>query len=101
MSPAPKKKQSPEEIVKPSIHIEGDKEHALKLLFREDDAPIIKSVGYAPLAGLPGHGRYIAYIVTSQADKVLSIEVEQPNLKGIAEESAKMAFVETFMGTEE
>lgn len=98
----PKKQKNPEDLVQPSIIVEGDKEHALRVLFKEDDAPILKSVGYCKIPGLISNGgTYVSYIVTSQGDKVLGIEVEQPNLIGIAEESAKMAFANTFMGVDE
>lgn len=102
--PAPKKvqNQSPEDIVKPSIHIEGDKEHALRVLFKEESAPIIKSVGCIRIPGLNVQGgSYVSFVMTSKGSEILSIVVEQPNLRAIAEESAKMAFVDTCLSGEE
>ena len=96
----PKKAPSPD-IVVPTIVATGEKEHALKALFREDNAPVLKSVGYSLVPGLTGQGRFVSYVITSQGDQVLNIEVEQPNLKAIAEESAKMAFVNTLMRDDE
>lgn len=89
-----------EEIVQPSIVFEGDKEHALKALFREDKPPVLKSIGYGVIPGVEGYGKFASYTITSQGDKILKVEVGQPNLKAIVEDEAKIAFVTTFMGDE-
>ncbi len=96
------KKGPDPEIVRPTVFFEGDQEHALKKLFKDDSAPVLKSVGYARLPGLEGqHAAYVAYTLTTQGEKVLNIEVEQPNLRGIAEEAAKTAFVTELMRGED
>lgn len=87
-----------EDIVQPTISFDGDKEHALKALFKEDKAPVLKSIGYATIPGVERYGRYVSYVITSQGDKILNIEVGQPNLKAIAEDEAKISFVTEFMG---
>ncbi len=94
--PAKVKESSPAEVVKPSVIFEGDKEHALITLFRgpEDELPLVKSIGYMKL---PNYNRYVSYVITTKGDKVVSFEVEQPDLKAIAEESAKISFVTCFM----
>jgi hypothetical protein len=89
-----------EDIVQPTLVFDGDKEHALKALFRNDNAPILKTIGYGTIPGVEGYGRFVSYVLTSQGDKVLSIEVGQPNLKAIVEDEAKIAFVTTFMENE-
>lgn len=90
---------SPADVVKPSVVFEGDKEHALITLFRgpEEELPLVKSIGYMKL---PGHNKYVSYVITSKGDKVLSFEVEQPDFRAIAEEAAKIAFVTCFMDQE-
>ncbi len=89
---SPKK---PSDIIEESIKVEGStKKHALKQLFDEDAAPQIKSIGYA---GIPGTNRYISYIITTQGKEVLKIEVSEPDLRAIAEDEAKINFVNCFM----
>lgn len=89
-----------EEIVQPIIVVDGEKEHALKALFRSDKAPIIKSIGYTTVPGLEGIGRHVAYVITSQGDKVLNVEVTLPNMLGVAVEAAKTWFVTELEGEE-
>lgn len=87
-------------IVKPTMRFDGDKAHVLETLLKENDAPTLKSIGYMRMPGL-GQSAYVAYVITSKGNKVLEIEVEEPNLKAIAEESAKISFVNNFMRGEE
>lgn len=93
-----KKQPANADIIKPTIVFDGDKDHALQELFKEGNAPILKSVGLVKIDTLPGLGKFVAYVITTQGDKVLNIEVEQPNLREIAEETSKISFVTTFMG---
>ena len=86
-----KKKES---VIQPTIHFVGNtKEHALEELFNNGEAPLIKSVGYV---NLPGTTLYVSYIIHSRGTEIVKIEVEEPNVKMIAEDSAKVAFVNTF-----
>ncbi len=82
----------------PSIKIEGNK-NALETLFQGDPSklPVMISVG---LAEVPGTNTYMAYTMKSKGSQILSIEVEEPNLRLIAEESAKLFFVNNFMSGE-
>lgn len=92
---AKQKPQKPSDIIEESIVVEGStKKHALKQLFDEDEAPQIKSIGYA---GIPGTNRYISYIITSQGKDILKIEVSEPDLRAIAEDESKINFVNCFM----
>lgn len=84
-------------VISPSVRI-NDKEHALEALFKKDQAPVLKSVGYAKV---PGTNSYMAYTITSQGTEIIKIEVEEPNLLAIADEAARTAYVITFMGNEE
>lgn len=76
-------------IVRPLVVVEGES-HILKTL---SEMPMLKSVGYVKLDGT---NSWISYTITSQGKSVLSIEVGEPNLRAIAEESAKISFVEQF-----
>ena len=89
-------KGSPSDVVKPSVVFDGDKEHALITLFKgpEEDLPLVKSIGYMRM---PNYNTYVSYILTTKGDKVVSFEVEAPNIRAIAEESTKIAFVNCFM----
>lgn len=92
MAKATKKQES---VVKPSVTFEGDsKEHVLETLMNSSQAPVVTSVG---VMRVPGTNNYISYTVKTQGTKVVSIEVEEPNLRAIAEETAKINFVNLFM----
>jgi len=92
----PKLKDLP--IIQPVIRTNGEP-HIMETMFEgKEDLPIIKSVGYAPIR--PGSMSWVSYTITTQGKEVLKIEVDEPNLKQIAEESAKIAFVSTFIDQE-
>ncbi len=95
----PKKVNGTEAIIVPTMHFEGDKEHVMEALFKgePDEKPILKSVGYTRLDALKGQACYVSYVITSQGEKILKVEVEQPDTKFITEESSKIAFVNEFM----
>lgn len=67
--------------------------HEWEELFQDhpETMPVLKAVGYTKVSQL--HNTYVSYTVTFQGDKVLSIQVDEPNLRQIAEESAKINFV--------
>lgn len=96
MAKPSKKSQS---IVKPVL-VESGKQHALAKIFDGDPnkVPTIKSVGCMRLS--PDSNSWISYTITSRGREVLSIEVDEPNLRGVAEESAKINFVHAFMDQE-
>jgi hypothetical protein len=91
--------KTPVEII-PSIQVIGGPKNALLNLFEGDHEklPILKSVGYGQI---PGTNTFVSYIIYSKGQNILKIEVEEPNLRAIAEESAKMFFVNTFMTGDE
>jgi hypothetical protein len=83
-------------IVQPVIVVQDAPEHPLSISVSgpEVDQPEIKSVGYMRVS--PTSNSWVSYVITTKGDKVLSIEVDEPNLRQIAEESAKINFVSTF-----
>ena len=89
------------DIIRPSVQFDnvGTKAHVLAQIFdgNKKDLPIIKSVG---VFNVPGYSTYFSFVMQTKGREVISIEVEEPNLRSIAEESAKMAFIETFMTAE-
>lgn len=90
-----------ESIVSPEIRVAGETHPLEDLIYGEgEEAPIMKAVGYMRL-NTKVQNNYISYVVTFQGDKVLKIEVGEPNLKAIAEETAKIAFVNNFIDSEE
>jgi hypothetical protein len=54
--------------------------------------PELKAVGYAKTAK-----GWVSYTLTTKGKEVLSIEVSDPDQRQIAEEQAKIAFVETLV----
>ena len=83
-------------IVEPSIILEGHENPFIKF-FKEKD-PTLFSVGYIKL---PGTNNYVSYVMESKGGKIVKITCDEPNLKLIAEESAKISFVSKFVDEEE
>lgn len=86
-------------LIEPSVRYDNDK-HALEVLFDGDknELPILKSVGYVKL---PGTTNFVAYTIQSKGREIIKIEVEEPNVRMIAEESAKIFFANHFMSGDE
>lgn len=82
--------------IQPLVREQGVK-HILEEINDEtpEDLPTIKSVGYAKLGS-----NWVSYVVTSKGREVLSIEVSDPDMRQIAEEQAKISFVELFVDKE-
>lgn len=93
-----KKKQSAAEVIKPLVQVEGEK-HILQEAYEAgEDLPIITAVGFMRVA--PGSKDFVSYKLKVQGREVISIEVGEPNLKAIAEDEAKIAFVTSFIDQE-
>lgn len=88
-----KKPVAKEEFVKPLIR-SGDQKHAFEAMFESDKMPTLKSVGYAQLEGT---SHFVSYVLTTRGKEVLNIEVSEPNLRSITEDSAKITFIDQFM----
>jgi len=102
MSKAAKKKEevtSTESIIKPTMVFNDGSKNAMVQLFEgeQSELPLIKSIGYMRL---PDSNTYVSYVITTQGYSVVSIEVEEPNLRYVAEEASKISFVSTFMNEE-
>lgn len=84
-------------IIKPIIATTD--EHPLLAYFTQHPELLIPitSIG---LMKLPDTNRYISYTIISKGSEILSIEVAEPDLRAIAEEAGKIAFVENFMSKE-
>ena len=99
-SVTPIKKPALGDIVHPIIQVDGET-HPLVEMFNEErleDLPILTSVGYMRLG--TGVANWVSYVMKTQGDKVLSIIVDELNLRAIAEESAKINFVQSFIDQE-
>lgn len=83
-------------IVEPIIHVEG-KDHIMENL-DNSKMPILTSVGFGRVG--ENSNTYVSYTIKTQGDKVISIEVGEPNLKSIAVDEAKIAFVNNLMDKE-
>lgn len=85
------------DIIQEDIKIEGvEKEHVLKTLFDGDEKkiPIITSIGFMPVKD---SGKFVSYVITSKGREILKIEVSEPDFRAIAEDEAKINFVNRFM----
>jgi hypothetical protein len=92
----PQRKESKAaDFIRPAIRSNGEK-HVLEEIFEgdEDAMPTLKSVGFVKLK--PGSTSWVSYTLITKGKEVLSMEVDEPNLRDIAEESAKIAFVSAF-----
>lgn len=84
-------------IIEPIINVEGQN-HVLDNL-DNSEMPILTSVGFGRVSD--SSNSYVSYIIKTQGDKVISIEVGEPNLKAIAVDEAKIAFVSTLLDKED
>lgn len=83
--------------VKSSIEISGHTNPAITYL--NDNDVELKSVGYFKIPG--SNHSYVSYTITSVGGKVTEIICDEPNMKAIAEESAKISFVSHFVDADE
>lgn len=99
MSKTKQKDGNKTSVVKPLIRVEGQN-HVLEDLFDgdPDDMPLMTSIGFMRLS--PQSNTWISYIIVTRGKEVISIEVDEPNLRAIAEESAKINFVNSFIDQE-
>ena len=97
---AKKTKDQPKETVEIGryVHTKNEEAHPIDAVINSEDAPEIKSVGFMRIN--PLSNTWISYVMTTKGNKVLKIEVDEPNLRGIAEESAKIQFVQLFIDQE-
>ena len=89
------KKVSESSIVEPSIVIDG---HTNPFIPFFDKEPELTAVGYVKI---PNSNTYASYTITIKGEKVTKIVCDEPNLKAIAEESAKISFINNFVDKDE
>lgn len=82
-------------IVQPNIKIAGHL-NAFEQKFDQGTLPLLKAVGCLNIDPLKKH-QWVNYIITFQGEKIISIEVSEPNMRAIAQETAKIDFVTLFM----
>jgi len=87
------------EVIKPLIR-SNDEQHILEAIFDgdEEDMPVVKSVGYTNLR--TGPNSWISYTITTKGREVISFEVSEPDARLVAEDGAKIAFVQEFTNVE-
>lgn len=83
----------------PIIRNNGEKHVLEQLLESDGDMPEITTVGCFKTHPNKNHS-WVSVKMITKGDKVLKMEVGEPDMKAIAEESAKIAFVETFADLE-
>lgn len=92
-----KKEEVKELEVVASIEYAGANTEQAAQIFKAEDQttlPIVKSIG---IRQVPGSRYFISYTIYTQGDKVIKVEVDEPNMRAIAEDSAKSNFVQLFM----
>jgi len=91
--------ESSEEITSPiiesSVKIEG---HINPFIPFYSNGPELTAVGYVRI---PGTNEYSSYTITVKGGEVVRIVCDEPNLKVIAEETAKISFINNFVDREE
>lgn len=92
------KKQEESVIIERVIRSAEDAIHPLDKLINSEDAPEIRSVGFMRISETSN--TWISYVMTTKGNKVIKVEVDEPNLRVIAEESAKIQFVNLFVDQE-
>lgn len=90
-------KNNKKSVVTPIIKIEGHT-NVLEDMIKGSDAPTLKSVGYARVG--EGSNNWVSYVITTRGTEVIEIQVDEPNMREVAEESSKINFVQEFMAAE-
>ena len=85
-----------ESLIHPSIRC-NEEQHVLEKAFDAGEMPEMKAIGFMKLDTGLSSGNWVSYTVVFKGDKVLRIDVDEPTLKDLAEESAKIAFVDHFI----
>lgn len=86
------------DIIKPLIKVEGE-QHVLQKKLLAGNAPELTSIGYINLGEGRAHN-WVSYVIKTKGSEVLSIEVGEPDMRAIAEETAKINFADLFMSVE-
>lgn len=84
-----------EAFICPSIRVDGEK-HILEQIFEEspEKMPEMKAVGYCRVGDM--RHNWVSFTATIKGNKVLKLEVGEPDMRDIADEMTKIAFVQTF-----
>lgn len=77
-------------FIVPSIR-NNDEKHIFEEMFDLGELPEMKAVGYVKIGN--GTANWVSFTATIKGKDVLRLDVEEPNIRAIAEESAKIAFV--------
>jgi len=99
MSKAKLTKEEVSTIIKPIIKEEEGTKHPLSILFTQKPE-LLQELTSVGLFRLPDTNKFISYTIKSKGTEVISIEVSEPDLRAICEETSKIAFVENFMSKE-
>lgn len=95
----PKKQEETNQVaIERVIRSAEDAVHPLDKLINSEDAPEIRSVGFMRIS--EASNTWISYVMITKGNKVIKVEVDEPNLRVIAEESAKIQFVQLFIDQE-
>ena len=87
-------------VIKPSIQVIGGNPHPLmQMLQDKKELPVMKAAGFFKIENGKRDNHVACTMVVE--DGKLTIEVEEPNLKNIAEETAKISFVTLCVHTED
>lgn len=86
--PAKKTEEVKESIIQASTTIEGHKNAFIEYI--EKEKPELTTIGYARV---PGTNTYASFVVKFKDGVMTSMVVDEPNLKIVAEDSAKISFV--------
>lgn len=92
-----KTKAKASDVIEEIMTFDGDsKEHPLKTLFdgSPESWPTLFSVGYAQL---PDSNKFVSYVITFKGKEMIKMQVSQPDFRQVAEDEAKINFVNKFM----
>lgn len=103
MAKTTKKQESQEQseevkssFIEPTMKFENHTNEFIKHV--EEEQPELRAVGFARV---PGTNNYAAYVLIVKGDKVIKMTVDEPNMRNVAEEAAKIQFVDIFVNSEE
>jgi len=82
----------PASVIEESVQIRGHVNSFVSYFDKKQ--PELTAVGYVKI---PDTNTYVSYVITIKGSEVVKVVCDEPNMKIVAEESAKVSFVNLFV----
>ncbi len=90
-------KKAPKPTVERSMVFDPPTPHPLVELIESEDLDKVPELTSIGMYKMPGSKYYTSFVMKSKGGQITKLTVEEPNIRQVAEESAKISFVNEFM----